>query len=160
MDVAFFLNGQTRQLTVDTETRLSAALRSFGLTGLKEGCLEGECGACTVLLDNEPVCSCLMLAAQADGRRVETVESLSDGQNLSDLQRLFIEEGAVQCGYCAPGMLMAAEGLLRDNPEPTEAEIRRSIAGNICRCTGYVNIVKAIARAAAERSARRDAPAE
>lgn len=146
-------------MVIDAATRLSAALRSLGLTGLKEGCLEGECGACTVLLDGAPVCSCLMLAAQTNGRQIETVESLADGPHLSDLQRAFVEEGAVQCGYCTPGMLMAAEGLLRENPDPTAADIRRSIAGNICRCTGYVNIIKAITRTAAERANRRRQPA-
>lgn len=143
-----------------TTDRLSTALRSLGLTGVTEGCVEGEFGACTVLVEGEAVCSCLMLAAQADGLHIETVEGLAEGPLLSDPQRAFVEEGAVQCGYCTPGMLMAAEGSLRANPDPTEAEIRRSIAGNICRCSGYVNITKAIARAAAERAARRKVAAE
>lgn len=159
MEIVVSLNGRAQRLVIDAATRLSAALRALGLTGLKEGCLEGECGACTVLIEGAPVCSCLMLAAQADGLQIETVESLADGPHLSDLQRAFVEEGAVQCGYCTPGMLMAAEGLLRDNPDPSDTEIRRSIAGNICRCTGYVNIIKAIARTASERAARRKAPA-
>ena len=151
MDIALHLNGIATRLWADPAARLSSALRDHGLTGLKEGCLEGECGACTVLVEGAPVCSCLMLAAQAEGMRIETVEGLARGPDLSTLQRAFIEEGAVQCGYCTPGMLMAAEGLLRANPAPSEAEIRRALAGNICRCTGYVNIIKAVDRAAMER---------
>lgn len=151
MVIELVLNGTRSTLAAEADTRLSTALRDNGLTGVKEGCLEGECGACTVLVDDKPVCSCLMLAGQADGHRIDTVEALAGGQELSDLQRAFVEEGAVQCGYCTPGMLMAAEGLLRGTPDPTEAEIRRAIAGNICRCTGYVNIIKAIARTASER---------
>ncbi|MEI2805614.1 (2Fe-2S)-binding protein [Albidovulum sp.] len=147
------LNGVAARIPADPAQRLSSALRTHGLTGLKEGCLEGECGACTVLLDGEPVCSCVMLAAQAGGRRIETVEGLAGASGPSDLQRAFVDEGAVQCGYCTPGMIIAAEGLLRRTPAPTEAEIRRAIAGNICRCTGYANIVRAIARTASERVA-------
>lgn len=147
------LNGVAARIPADPAQRLSSALRTHGLTGLKEGCLEGECGACTVLLDGEPVCSCVMLAAQAGGRRIETVEGLAGASGPSDLQRAFVDEGAVQCGYCTPGMIVAAEGLLRRNPAPTEAEVRRAIAGNICRCTGYANIVRAIARTASERVA-------
>ncbi|WP_425466237.1 (2Fe-2S)-binding protein [Ostreiculturibacter nitratireducens] len=153
MDIFPELNGVRQHLRVTPGERLSSALRNHGLTGVKEGCLEGECGACTVLLDGEPVCSCLMLAAQADGKEVTTVEGLAKGTGLSDLQNAFVMEGAVQCGYCTPGMLMAAEGLLSVNPAPTEAEIRLAIAGNICRCTGYANIVRAIARTARERAA-------
>ena len=154
MQITLTLNGAPTQIEAAPGTRLSTALRDHGLTGLKEGCLEGECGACTVLLDGAPVCSCLTLAAQAQGLRVETVEGLAnpDGQP-SDLQRAFVEEGAVQCGYCTPGMVVAAEGLLRSNPDPTEAEVRRAIAGNICRCTGYVGILRAILRTAASRRA-------
>ena len=153
MDIHVNLNGVAERIAADPAQRLSSALRAHGLTGLKEGCLEGECGACSVLLDGEPVCSCLMLAAQAEGRRLETVEGLARGSGPSDLQRAFVEEGAVQCGYCTPGMIVAAEGLLRRNPAPTEAEVRRAIAGNICRCTGYASIIRAIARTASERGA-------
>lgn len=153
MKIPLILNGKAAQLDCAATTRLSSALRDHGLTGLKEGCLEGECGACTVLVDGVPVCSCLMLAAQAGGCRVETVEGLEDATGPTDLQLSFVAEGAVQCGYCTPGMVMAAEGLLRTNPDPSEAEIRRAIAGNICRCTGYANIVRAIARTAAGRLA-------
>lgn len=148
------LNGIPRRIEAEPAARLSAALREQGLTGLKEGCLEGECGACTVLLDGIAVCSCLMLAAQAEGRCIDTIEGMAENCELSDLQIAFIEEGAVQCGYCTPGMLMVAEALLSSNPRPNDAEIRRGIAGNICRCTGYVNIIKAIARTAERRAAR------
>lgn len=159
MATELVLNGNAVALASQAGTRLSTALRDHGLTGLKEACLEGECGACTVLMDDKPVCSCLMLAWQADGHRIDTVEGLAAGPEMSDLQRAFVEKGAVQCGYCTPGMLMAAEGLLRANPAPTEADIRRAIAGNICRCTGYVSIIKAIACAAEERQATRRVPA-
>ncbi len=154
MDITLDLNGRPARLPAAAGARLSTALRDFGLTGLKEGCLEGECGACTVLVDDAPVCACLMLAAQAGGRRVTTIEGLAPGGALSDLQAAFVAEGAVQCGYCTPGMIMAAEGLLRADPAPDEAAIRRAIAGNLCRCTGYVTIVRAIARTA---EGRRDA---
>lgn len=123
-----------------------------GLTGTKEGCGEGDCGACTVLLDSEPVNSCLVLASEADGKEVLTVEGLSREWGLHPLQQTFVEEGAVQCGYCIPGMLLAAKALLDENPSPTEAEIRGAIAGNLCRCTGYVRIVQAIQSAVASMS--------
>jgi aerobic-type carbon monoxide dehydrogenase small subunit (CoxS/CutS family) len=156
LDIDLVLNGRPARLVAAAAVRLSAALRDHGLTGLKEGCLEGECGACTVLLDGAPVCACLMLAGQAAGRQVVTVEGLAAAPGgLSDLQRAFVEEGAVQCGYCTPGMLMAAEGLLASDPAPDEPAIRRAIAGNLCRCTGYAAIVKAVARTAAGRLAAR-----
>lgn len=157
MNIDLILNGQRLSLDIAPDQRLSSALRANGLTGAKEGCLEGECGACTVLLEGKPVCSCLMLAAQADGHRVETIEGLGSAEAPSDLQRAFVEAGAVQCGYCTPGMILAAEGLLRREPDPDEAEIRHAIAGNICRCTGYTNIVTAIARTAKDRRATRQA---
>jgi len=156
LDIDLVLNGRPARLAAGAATRLSAALRDHGLTGLKEGCLEGECGACTVLLDGAPVCACLMLAGQAAGRQVVTVEGLAPAPGaLSDLQRAFVEEGAVQCGYCMPGMVMAAEGLLAADPGADEAAIRRAVAGNLCRCTGYATIVRAIARTAAGRRAAR-----
>lgn len=154
MTIPLILNGRTTALPAGPGDRLSTALRAAGLTGVKEGCLEGECGACTVLLDGAPVCSCLMLAAQAEGRGIETAEGLAQ-DGASDLQTAFVREGAVQCGYCTPGMVMAAEGLLRRNPAPSEPEIRQAIAGNICRCTGYVAIIRAIAATAAGRRAAR-----
>jgi carbon-monoxide dehydrogenase small subunit len=125
------------------------------LTGAKEGCGAGECGACTVLLDGLPVTACLVLAVEGDGREVRTVEGEAKATGLSVLQRAFIEEGAIQCGFCTPGMIMSARGLLDRNPNPTDAEIVEAIAGNLCRCTGYEAIVAAIRRAAKEERDRR-----
>jgi len=131
--------------TTATET-LSQFLRdTLRLTGVKVGCGEGECGACTVLIGNQPVNSCLVLAFQANGKHVTTIEGL-EGPNgvLSPLQQAFLDHGAVQCGYCTPGMVLASEGLLRRNPNPDDAQIRNALAGNICRCTGFLSIVKAV----------------
>lgn len=145
------VNGRQVEAEFTPTMRLSAFLRqSLGLTGLKEGCCEGECGACTILLDGCPVNACLMLAVQAEGHEIVTVEGLSaDGP--TRLQRTFLDTGAVQCGYCTPGMIMAAEGLLRGNTDPTHHEIRSALAGNICRCTGFETIVLAVAAEAAAR---------
>jgi len=153
MRIAMKINGVERVEDVDPAQRLSTFLReTLGLTGAKEGCREGECGACTVLVESRPVNSCLMLAFQAEGLAVETIEGLgrSDG-GLSPLQRAFLDRGAVQCGYCTPGMIMAAEGLLRADPNPDEATIRHALAGNLCRCTGFHSIVEAVRAAAAAR---------
>ncbi|OYT51880.1 MAG: (2Fe-2S)-binding protein [Desulfurococcales archaeon ex4484_204] len=148
MRVRFKLNGEPVEVDVEPNELLINVLRErFGLTGTKYACGIGECGACTVLLDGEPVLSCLTLAADVDGHEVVTVEGLAKSGELTPVQRAFIEEGAVQCGYCIPGFVIMAESLLRENPEPTEAEIRDYIRGNLCRCTGYVNIVKAVKRA-------------
>jgi 4-hydroxybenzoyl-CoA reductase subunit gamma len=124
-----------------------------GLTGTKMGCDGGECGACTVLIDGQPRLSCITLAQACTGSEVETVEGLADGSRLSLLQSAFNEALGAQCGYCTPGMIMAAEGLLRRNAEPADSEIRLALAGNICRCTGYVKILKAVHLAASERKA-------
>jgi carbon-monoxide dehydrogenase small subunit len=121
-----------------------------GLTGTKEGCSTGDCGACTVHLDGKPVASCLVLAMQARGREVRTVEGLSQNGSLHPVQRAFVSYGVPQCGYCIPGVLMSASALLTENPAPTEAEIRLGIAGNLCRCTGYSKMVAAIADAASQ----------
>lgn len=129
------------------KTLLTLIREDVGLKGTKEGCSEGDCGACTVLLDGKPVNACLVLAVDADGSEVTTVEGLARGGKLHPLQQAFIDEGAVQCGYCTPGMLLSAKGLLDENPSPSQAEIRRGIAGNLCRCTGYVKIVNAIQKA-------------
>ncbi|KUO79019.1 MAG: (2Fe-2S)-binding protein [Desulfosporosinus sp. BRH_c37] len=129
--------------------RLIDILREvLGLTGTKEGCGEGECGACTVLMDGKPVNSCLVLAGQLNGHSITTIEGVSDGQELSKLQRAFVDAGAIQCGYCTPGMILSAKAVLDVNPQPTEEEIKRGLSGNICRCTGYQKIVKAVQIAA------------
>ena len=151
MRLNFFVNGQAVSLDTDPQRRLLDILREdLGLTGTKEGCSEGECGACTVLVDNEAVHSCLTLAAQLTGRHVETIEGLEQSGELDILQRCFVEEIAVQCGFCTPGMIMSAKSLLLKNPNPSPEEIRTALSGNICRCSGYVQIVNAVSRAARE----------
>jgi aerobic-type carbon monoxide dehydrogenase small subunit (CoxS/CutS family) len=145
------LNGEEVSVLVRPDALLLDVLRDeLGLMGTKEACGQGECGACTVLLDGEPVASCLVPALKAQGREVLTVEGLATGGELHPLQKAFIEHGAVQCGYCTPGMLMSAKGLLGRNPHPTEEEIKEAISGNLCRCTGYVKIVEAIKAAASD----------
>jgi len=147
--IRFILNGKTHSLQVDTRMLLVDFLRdSLGLLGTKVGCGIGECGACTVLLDGEPVNSCLILAITIDDRQVLTVEGLTASDELSGLQQSFIDVGAVQCGFCTPGMLLAAKALLDRNPSPSEQEIRKAISGNLCRCTGYEKIVRAIEQVA------------
>ena len=148
------VNGKPEYLHVPSHMTLLRMLREvLGLTGTKNGCEAGECGACTVLLDGEPVNSCMMLAVEADNCEVTTVEGLAGGGGLSPLQQAFVEHSAVQCGFCTPGTLMAAHALLQRNPHPSEEEIREALVGNLCRCTGYVNIVKAIQATAAEGGA-------
>jgi aerobic-type carbon monoxide dehydrogenase small subunit (CoxS/CutS family) len=148
MKLEFLLNGSPLSLDIDPGLRLLDVLRDvLDLTGTKEGCGEGECGACTVLLDGLAVDSCLVMAMQVDGCRVFTVEGLERTGELDALQRAFIQEGAVQCGFCTPGMLMSAKALLLKTPRPTEPEIRSALAGNLCRCTGYQKIVSAVTAA-------------
>jgi len=145
------LNGEEVTIHIKPDAMLLDVLRDeLGLMGTKEACGEGECGACTVLLDGQPVASCLMPALKAQGREVYTVEGLASGGNLHPLQKSFIEHGGVQCGYCTPGMLMSAKALLDRNPHPTEDEIKEAISGNLCRCTGYVKIVEAIKAASSD----------
>jgi aerobic-type carbon monoxide dehydrogenase small subunit (CoxS/CutS family) len=145
------LNGEEVTIYIQPDALLVDVLRDeLGLMGTKEACGQGECGACTVLLDGQPVTSCLVPAAKAQGREVMTVEGLASGGELHPLQKAFIEHGAVQCGYCTPGMLMSAKALLDRNPHPTEEEIKVAISGNLCRCTGYVKIVEAIKAAIAD----------
>ncbi len=149
MEIELCVNGRPQALEVKVNRTLLDVLRDgLGLTGTKEGCGAGDCGACTVLLDGKPVNSCLVLAVEAQGREVTTAEGLGEGERLDPLQEAFINEGAVQCGFCSPGMLMAAKGLVAENPHPSEEEVRKAIAGNLCRCTGYVRIVRAILKAA------------
>jgi aerobic-type carbon monoxide dehydrogenase small subunit (CoxS/CutS family) len=142
------VNGQPYQLYAEADRTLLQLLRAdLGLTGTKEGCDDSECGACMVLVDGRPVNSCCYLALQTSGREVTTVEGLADGTELGVLQRAFLEEGGVQCGYCTPGMLVSATALLRSKPRPSDDDIRQALAGNLCRCTGYNKIVAAVRRA-------------
>ncbi len=139
------VNGRARTFTVEPRISLADALRyELGLTGTKVGCEHGVCGACTILLDDEPVRACLMLGVQAEGRRITTIEGLADGPRLNPLQAAFHRHHALQCGFCTSGMLAQAIGLLRENPSPTRAEVRDALAGNLCRCTGYETIIDAI----------------
>lgn len=149
MQVNFKVNGKQYSLDVEPNLRLVDILRDkLGLTGTKEGCGEGECGTCTVIMNNKAVHSCLVLASQADGKEVITVEGLEKDGELDRLQVEFIKQGAIQCGFCTPGMLMSAKALLMENPNPTVDEIKSAIAGNLCRCTGYDKIISAIQAAA------------
>ncbi len=143
--VSLTVNGARREDAVADNLLLIDYLReTAGLTGTKSGCDGGECGACTVLIDNEPQLACITLVSACGGRHVETIEGLAAGGRLSRLQRAFHEKLGTQCGFCTPGMIMAAEALLRRNRQPDEAEIRAALAGNLCRCTGYVKIVEAV----------------
>jgi carbon-monoxide dehydrogenase small subunit len=156
MNIRFAVNGREVSVETDAETRLLDVLREdLHLTGTKEGCGEGECGACTVLLDGLPVNSCLIPAPQVEGREVLTIEGLADGHRLHPVQAAFVEQGAVQCGFCTPGFVLSAYALLRSNSAPTDEEILTALEGNLCRCTGYGKIVSAV-RSAAERM--REAP--
>jgi aerobic-type carbon monoxide dehydrogenase small subunit (CoxS/CutS family) len=148
--IAMTVNGQPVELEVAAHHTLLQVLRDrLGLTGAKDGCSEGDCGACTVLLNGAPVNSCLVLAPQADGAEIVTIEGLGTAEAMHPLQAAFVEEGGTQCGYCTPGVILSAAALLAENPSPTETEIRRALAGNLCRCTGYTKIIAAVQRAAA-----------
>jgi carbon-monoxide dehydrogenase small subunit len=143
--VSLTVNGIAHEVAVEPRRTLAELLRDdLGLTGTKKGCGIGDCGACTVLMDGVATFSCLTLAIQADGCSVETVEALAEGGQLNRLQQAFVDHGAIQCGFCTPGMLMVTTELLRNNPQPDEEDIRRAISGNLCRCTGYQKIVEAI----------------
>ncbi|MBB6218633.1 carbon-monoxide dehydrogenase small subunit [Anaerosolibacter carboniphilus] len=145
MILELVVNNVSYVIDVDPRWRLLDVLRDkLGLTGTKEGCGEGECGACTVIMDGLAVNACLVFAHQASGKEIITVEALVQDQELDRLQESFIKNGAVQCGYCTPGMLMSCKALLMKNPKPTETEIRRAIEGNLCRCTGYTSIIRAV----------------
>lgn len=146
----FEVNGKPCRVDIEPSSVLSDVLRlELGLTGTKEGCGEGICGACTVLIDGMPVRACLVLAMQVNKRSVTTIEGVGSQDKLHPLQDAFLRYGAVQCGFCTPGLIVTAKALLASNPDPSEAEIRDAIRGNLCRCTGYVNVVKAIQAAAA-----------
>ena len=145
------VNGRRRSDAVDETALLLSYLReALGLTGTKRGCDGGECGACTVLIDGQPALACLTLAARCEGRSVETIEGCATGGRLSRLQQAFHDKLGAQCGFCTPGMIMAAEALLRGNPQPDAAQIREALGGNLCRCTGYVKIIDAVQAAARE----------
>ena len=146
--IAITINGRVHRGEVEPRTLLSDFIRAEGLTGTNVGCEHGVCGACTVQLDEEPVRSCLMLAVQADGRAVRTVEALALGDDLHPLQRAFQDAHALQCGFCTPGFLMSLDAFLRRRPDPDEDEIHEALAGNLCRCTGYVAMVHAVQAAA------------
>ncbi len=146
------MNGTVVSAEIDAGTRAIDLIRNtFGLTGTKEACGQGECGSCTILLDEEAVHSCLLLAAQLNKTQVVTIEGLEKNGELDILQQAFLEAGAVQCGYCTPGMIMAAKGLLLHNPSPSTEEIKEAMSGNLCRCTGYKKIIEAVEMAAARQ---------
>ena len=147
------VNQMSYQVAVEAHHTLVQVLREeLGLTGTKIGCAEGDCGACTVLLDGQAVNSCLVLALQAEGHEITTIEGLAEGNQLHPLQQAFVEQGAIQCGFCSPGMILTAKQLLDKNPSPSAAEVRAGIAGNLCRCTGYQKIAEAIEIAAVKLS--------
>jgi carbon-monoxide dehydrogenase small subunit len=144
-EITLKVNGTNYRLSIETRRTLLEVLReNLGLTGTKKSCNEGNCGACTVLIDGRPVASCLVLAMDAQGKEILTIEGLSEGEKLHPIQEAFLKHGAIQCGFCTPGMVMSAKALLDENPEPTTTEIRKAISGNLCRCTGYQHIVDSI----------------
>ena len=147
------MNGEDYELlSAPNRTLLDVLRDDLGLTGSKKGCDSGECGACTVLLDGLPILACITLAFEVEGKRIDTIEGIARGGRISPLQKAFIEHGAIQCGFCTPGMVLSASALLRSSPAPTVEDIKRSISGNLCRCTGYLKIVEAIHSAAQETS--------
>lgn len=145
------INGDAVEFLCEPDETLLDVLRDeLNLTGSKEGCASGDCGACSVMVNDRLVCSCLVLGAEADGAKVDTIEGMADGENLHPLQKKFLEHAALQCGICTPGVLVAAKALLEKNPDPTETETRYWLAGNLCRCTGYDKIIRAVLDTAAE----------
>jgi carbon-monoxide dehydrogenase small subunit len=150
-EITLHVNGEEYEVSIEPKKTLLEVLREdLGLTGTKEVCALGSCGACTVLIDRRPVLSCLVLAVACKGKEIMTIEGLKQGEKLDPLQSAFIQKGAIQCGMCTPGMIMTAKALLRENPHPTQAEVKRAISGNLCRCTGYVKIVDAVLGASHE----------
>jgi carbon-monoxide dehydrogenase small subunit len=156
LHVTTTINGDPMEFLCEPDNTMLDALRNeLGLTGSKEGCATGDCGACSITVDGQLVCSCLMLAAEAEGHEIGTIEGMAQGGTLHPLQQKFLEQAALQCGICTPGMLIASEALLKQSPNPSEEEVRFWLAGNLCRCTGYDKIVRAVLEAAAEmREAR------
>jgi carbon-monoxide dehydrogenase small subunit len=144
-EITLKVNGIDYRLSIEARRTLLEVLReNLGLTGTKKSCNEGNCGACTVLMDGQPVASCLVLAIDAQGKEILTIEGLSEGEKLHPIQEAFLKHGAIQCGFCTPGMVMSAKAFLDENPEPTTTEVRKAISGNLCRCTGYQHIVDSI----------------
>lgn len=151
LQISTTVNGDPVEFLCEPDESLMDVLRDrLGLTGTKEGCGSGDCGACSVTVDGRLVCSCLVLGAEAQGREIGTIEGMAKGEQLHVLQKKFLEHAALQCGICTPGILVAAEALLKENPDPTETEVRYWLAGNLCRCTGYDKIIRAVLDAAAE----------
>jgi carbon-monoxide dehydrogenase small subunit len=145
VEIVLNVNKINYKVAVEPQRTLVEVLRdTLGLTGTKKSCNEGECGACTVLMDGKPAASCLVLALEAQGKEITTIEGLSEGENLHPIQEAFVKHAAIQCGFCTPGMVMSAKALLDENPNPTATEVRKGISGNLCRCTGYQQIVDAI----------------
>jgi carbon-monoxide dehydrogenase small subunit len=156
LEINLNVNGEEHRVEIEPHWTLLYVLREIlDLTGTKEGCSAGDCGACTVLIDGHSANSCLVLAVRADGREITTIEGLAEDGTLHPIQEAFVEAGAVQCGFCTPGLVLRTVEFLDETPQPTEAEIRRAISGNLCRCTGYTKVVSAI-KVAAERMAKRD----
>jgi aerobic carbon-monoxide dehydrogenase small subunit len=152
--ISTHVNGDAVEFLVDTDETLLDVLRNqMGLTGTKEGCSTGDCGACSVTVDGRLVCACLVLGVEASGKKIETIEGISKGETLHPLQQKFLEHAALQCGVCTPGFIVAAKALLEKNPDPTETEVRYWLAGNLCRCTGYDKIVRAVMDAAKDMRA-------
>ncbi len=153
------VNGRDHEVAVEPQRTLIEVLRTeLGLTGTKQGCGVGDCGTCTVLVDGEPQNACLILALEAEGRAITTIEGLANGQELHPIQTAFIEAGAIQCGFCTPGMILASKALLDRNPRPSPREVREALSGNLCRCTGYQKIVEAVLAAGRALSGKRGAP--
>ncbi len=151
MHISTTINGEpTEYLCEPNDTMLDVLRNELNMTGSKEGCGSGDCGSCSITLDDRLVCSCLMLAAEANGAKIETIEGMAEGEKLHPLQQKFLESAALQCGICTPGMLIAAKSLLEENPDPTETEVRYWLAGNLCRCTGYDKIIRAVLDTAAD----------
>ena len=156
-EIQLNVNGTVCDLSLEPRKTLLAVLRDrLGLTGTKEGCSTGDCGACTVLIDGEPVTSCLVLAVAAAGREITTVEGIADRDALHPVQEAMVSSGGLQCGFCTPGFIVSSYGLLRKNPSPSEDEIRRALAGNLCRCTGYTKIVEAVQEAAKRMAGKKE----